>query len=53
MCQPLHLALARGNIPELELAVVIDGGERRRVGCDRAGAKDYAAFLGFFSLELP
>jgi hypothetical protein len=22
-------------------------------GCDRAGAKDYAAFLGFFSLELP
>jgi hypothetical protein len=20
-------------------------------GCDRAGAKDYAAFLGFFSLE--
>ncbi len=23
------------------------------IGCDRAGAKDYAAFLGFFSLELP
>jgi len=21
-------------------------------GCDRASAKDYAAFLGFFSLEL-
>jgi hypothetical protein len=20
-------------------------------GCDRAGARDYAAFLGFFSLE--
>jgi hypothetical protein len=21
------------------------------LGCDRAGARDYAAFLGFFSLE--
>jgi hypothetical protein len=25
--------------------------EQIRRGCDRAGARDYAAFLGFFSLE--
>jgi len=25
--------------------------EVRFIGCDRAGARDYAAFLGFFFLE--
>ena len=25
--------------------------DRFFLGCDRAGARDYAAFLGFFSLE--
>ncbi len=24
-----------------------------QIGCDRAGARDYAAFLGFFSLDPP
>ena len=29
----------------------VEGRDGRHGGCDRAGARDYAAFLGFFSLD--
>ncbi len=32
-------------------AVLLRGADGPFWGCDRAGARDYAAFLGFFSLE--
>src|SRR5208283_2863836 len=34
----------------LRLSLTVTSGDEAG-GCDRAGAKDYAAFLGFFSLE--
>ncbi len=50
----LHLAVFNVALASADLPVRPELDSVGRVdvdGCDRAGAKDYAAFLGFFSLE--
>ena len=41
---------SKAHLPEVQ-ELIRQEIQSRTIGCDRAGAKDYAAFLGFFSLE--